>query len=56
MGEKEQDEDVDDSGTVTPAEIISDLLPIRPGKSAGRDLGKLGRRAVGGTELEYMAG
>ena len=56
MEEKEQDEDVDDSNTVTPTEIISDLLPIRPGKSAGNDLGMLDRRALGGTELEYLAG
>lgn len=56
MEEKNQDEDVDDSSTVTPAEIISDLLPIRPGKSAGNDLGMLDRRALGGTELEYLAG
>lgn len=56
MEEKEQDEDVDDSSTVTPTEIISDLLPIRPGKSAGNDLGMLDRRALGGTELEYLAG
>lgn len=56
MEEKNQDEDVDDSCTVTPAEIISDLLPIRPGKSAGNDLGMLDRRALGGTELEYLAG
>lgn len=56
MEEKEQDEDVDDSSTVTPAEIISDLLPIRPGKSAGNDLGMLDRRALGGTEMEYLAG
>lgn len=59
MEEKEQDEDVedvDDSNTVTPAEIIGDLLPIRPGKSAGNDLGMLDRRALGGTELEYLAG
>lgn len=58
MEEKEQDEDVedvDDSNTVTPAEIIGDLLPIRPGKSAGNDLGMLDRRALGGTELEYLA-
>ena len=56
MEEKEQDEDMDDSSTVTPAEIISDLLPIRPGKSAGNDLGMLDRRALSGTELEYLAG
>lgn len=56
MEEKEQNEDVDDSSTVTPSEIISDLLPIRPGKSAGNDLGMLDCRALGGTELEYLAG
>ncbi|MFW5627050.1 MAG: DEAD/DEAH box helicase family protein, partial [Segatella copri] len=56
MEEKEQNENVDDSSTVTPSEIISDLLPIRPGKSAGNDLGMLDRRALGGTELEYLAG
>ena len=56
MEEKEQDEEMDDSNTVTPAEIVSDLLPIRPGKSAGNDLGMLDRRALGGTELEYLAG
>lgn len=56
MEEKEQDEDMDDSSTVTPSEIINDLLPIRPGKSAGNDLGMLDRRALGGTELEYLAG
>lgn len=56
MEEKELGEDMDDSSTVTPTEIISDLLPIRPGKSAGNDLGMLDRRALGGTELEYLAG
>ena len=56
MEEKEQDEEDDDSNTVTPSEIINDLLPIRPGKSAGNDLGMLDRRALGGTELEYLAG
>lgn len=56
MEEKEQDEEMDDSSTVTPSEIINDLLPIRPGKSAGNDLGMLDRRALGGTELEYLAG
>ena len=55
MEEKEQDEEMDDSSMVTPSEIISDLLPIRPGKSAGNDLGMLDRRALGGTELEYLA-
>ena len=56
MEDKENDEDVDDSNTVTPQEIVGDLLPVRPGKSAGNDLGMLDRRALGGTELEYLAG
>lgn len=51
MGEAEMP-----SSVITPSEIISDLLPVRPGKSAGNDLGVLDRRALGGTELEYLAG
>lgn len=42
--------------SVTPQEIISDLLPVRPGKAAGNDLSMLDRRALGGSELEYLAG
>ena len=56
MEENDQEADADDSNTVTPIEIVNDLLPIRPGKSAGNDLGVLDRRALGGTELEYLAG
>ena len=56
MEEKESEDDVDDSNTVTPSEIVNDLLPVRPGKSAGNDLGVLDRRALGGSELEYLAG
>ena len=56
MEENDQEDDADDSNTVTPIEIVNDLLPIRPGKSAGNDLGMLDRRALGGTELEYLAG
>ena len=56
MEENEQEDDADDSNTVTPSEIINDLLPIRPGKSAGNDLGMLDRRTLGGTELEYLVG
>lgn len=43
-------------GGASPPEIISDLLPVRPGKAAGNDLGMLDRRALGGTELEYLVG
>ncbi len=53
--DKAQEDDTDDSSTVTPTEIVNDLLPVRPGKSAGNDLGTLDHRALGGTELEYLA-
>ena len=36
--------------------IINELLPIRPGKAAGNDLGMLDRRYLRGSELEYLAG
>ena len=36
--------------------MINELLPIRPGKSAGNDLGMLDRRYLRGSELEYLAG
>ncbi len=34
--------------------IINELLPIRPGKAAGNDLGMLDRRYLRGSELEYL--
>ena len=43
------------SSADTPADIISDLLPIRPGKASGNDLAMLDRRALGGTELDFLA-
>ena len=36
--------------------MINELLPIRPGKAAGNDLGMLDRRHLRGSELEYLAG
>ncbi len=49
MEEEEQDGDND-----VPS-IINKLLPIRPGKAAGNDLGMLDRRFLRGSELEYLA-
>ena len=49
MEDETQEEDND-----VPA-IINKLLPIRPGKSAGNDLGMLDRRYLRGSELEYLA-
>ncbi|MBO7556963.1 MAG: DEAD/DEAH box helicase family protein [Bacteroidaceae bacterium] len=49
------DEEVDDSLPLTAQQIIDELLPIRPGKAAGNDLGVLDRRALSGTELDYLA-
>lgn len=49
MEDETQEEDND-----VPA-IINKLLPIRPGKAAGNDLGMLDRRYLRGSELEYLA-
>ena len=50
MGDEAEDEEND-----MPS-IINKLLPIRPGKAAGNDLGMLDRRYLRGSELEYLAG
>ena len=52
----EDENDDDNPNTITPIEIVNTLLPVRPGKAAGNDLGMLDRRALGGNELEYLAG
>ena len=49
MDDEEQGDDSDVSAT------IKKLLPIRPGKAAGNDLGMLDRRYLRGAELEYLA-
>ena len=49
MSEETQLEPMDVPG------IINELLPIRPGKAAGNDLGMLDRRYLRGSELEYLA-
>ncbi len=56
VADEASDGEQDDASTVTPQQIVGDLLPIRPGKAAGNDLGMLDRRALGGTELEYLTG
>lgn len=43
-------------GDMTVPEIIGQLLPIRPGKAAGNDLGTLDRRTLRGNEIEYLKG
>ena len=43
------------SGQLSIPEVIGQLLPIRPGKAAGNDLGMLDRRYLRGSELEYLA-
>ena len=50
-----EEENTDEDGELTPSEIIDKLLPIRPGKAAGNDLGMLDRRYLRGSELEYLA-
>ena len=51
-----EEESTGEDGELTPSEIIDKLLPIRPGKAAGNDLGMLDRRYLRGSELEYLAG
>ena len=51
-----EEEESGESGALSPSEIIEQLLPIRPGKAAGNDLGMLDRRYLRGSELEYLAG
>lgn len=50
-----EDEAEDQENNDVPS-IINKLLPIRPGKAAGNDLGILDRRYLRGTELEFLAG
>jgi len=45
---------VEGSNQFSVPEIIEQLLPIRPGKAAGNDLGMLDRRYLRGSELEYL--
>ena len=52
--ENQMENDEDDEENDVPA-IINKLLPIRPGKAAGNDLGMLDRRYLRGSELEYLA-
>ena len=50
------DDDQQEDGEMTVPQIIEQLLPIRPGKAAGNDLGMLDRRSLRGTEIEYLTG
>ncbi len=53
--ENQMEDEIEDEENDVPA-IINKLLPIRPGKAAGNDLGMLDRRYLRGSELEYLAG
>ena len=53
--ENQMEDEVEDEENDVPS-IINKLLPIRPGKAAGNDLGMLDRRYLRGSELEYLAG
>ena len=52
--ETESGRDSDNADDSAPA-IIRDLLPLRPGKTAGNDLNTIDGRVLGGTELEYLS-
>ena len=51
-----EDDEPQEDGDMTVLEIIEQLLPIRPGKAAGNDLGMLDRRTLRGNEIEYLTG
>ena len=51
-----EDDEPHEDGDMTVPEIIEQLLPIRPGKAAGNDLGMLDRRTLRGNEIEYLTG
>lgn len=50
-----EDKDNNEENELTVHEIVEQLLPIRPGKAAGNDLGMLDRRYLKGSELEYLS-
>ena len=49
------DEALQEEESMAVPDIIKDLLPIRPGKTAGNELGSLDRRFLSGMELDYLA-
>ena len=51
-----EDDEPQEDGDMTVPEIIEQLLPIRPGKAAGNDLGMLDRRTLRGNEIDYLTG
>ena len=53
--ENQMEDEAQDEENDVPA-IINKLLPIRPGKAAGNDLGMLDGRYLRGSELESLAG
>lgn len=54
--ENQMEEDTQPGQELDVAGMVNELLPIRPGKAAGNDLGMLDRRYLRGSELEYLAG
>lgn len=53
--EAEQAEGTADEGNLSVADVVGRLLPVRPGKAAGNDLGMLDRRHLRGFEIDYLA-
>ena len=54
--ENQMEEETQPGQELDVAGMVNELLPIRPGKAAGNDLGMLDRRYLRGSELEYLAG
>ena len=53
--ENQIEEEKTEGGELAVPDLIDELLPIRPGKAAGNDLGMLDRRYLRGSELDYLA-
>lgn len=57
--ENQIDDETTEDGSyqeLTADQIVSQLLPVRPGKAAGNDLGTLDARALRGNEIDYLSG
>lgn len=52
---EEEASTADDGDGLSADVVVNRLLPVRPGKAAGNDLGMLDRHHLRGTEIEYLS-
>lgn len=53
-GVEDDEEETEVSPLKDPTKVVTDLLPITPGTTAGHDLNTIDNRVLGGGELEYL--